>query len=138
MTQTKAPTISQIEELLASNGYDVSESTVGVLRVSEPESGVAFQIALEGNVLFMTVKLMTLMEQELTSEIMRKMLASTNISTSSFKILETGDGKVAITLNNFCTLQNMGSEDNDDILSLAGYLMADMMEAREMLQPSNA
>jgi hypothetical protein len=30
----------------------------------------------------------------------------------------------------------MGPEDRDDILSLAGYLIADVIEARELLQPA--
>jgi hypothetical protein len=30
----------------------------------------------------------------------------------------------------------MGPEDADDIISLAGYLMADLMEARELLGPT--
>jgi hypothetical protein len=70
-----------------------------------------------------------------TPELMRTMLASDNgISTSSFKLIDTG-GKLAITLNNFCTLQNMGAEDCDDVLSLAAYLMADLLEARDVLGP---
>jgi hypothetical protein len=32
----------------------------------------------------------------------------------------------------------MGPEDEDDILSLAGYLMADVVEARDLLQPAAA
>jgi hypothetical protein len=43
-----------------------------------------------------------------------------------------------VTLNNFCTIQNMGPEDEDDVLSLAGYLMADVVAARDLLQPSAA
>jgi hypothetical protein len=32
----------------------------------------------------------------------------------------------------------MGPEDHDDILSLAGYLLADAVEARDILQPAAA
>jgi hypothetical protein len=59
--------------------------------------------------------------------------AENGISTSSFQLYDTGDGKTAVTLNNFCTLQNMGAEDKDDILSLASYLMADVVVARDVL-----
>ncbi len=136
MTQTDTPTLSQIEVLLAQDGYEVEEGGDGVLRVRDVETGVAFQVALEGNVLYMTLKLIDVKRAGITAEMMRRMLEADNgISTSSFKLYQEGDGKTAITLNNFCTLQNMGKEDEDDILSLAGYLMADLMEARELLGP---
>ncbi|MBI4906691.1 MAG: hypothetical protein HY820_23890 [Acidobacteria bacterium] len=136
MTQTATPTLSQIEVLLAQNGYDVSEAANGVLQVRDLDTGVSFQAALEGNVLYMTLKLTDLKSSSITADMLRKMLDGTNgITTSSFKLYQDS-GKSAITLNNFCTLQNMGPEDADDILSLAGYLMADLMEARELLGPA--
>jgi hypothetical protein len=132
-------TISQVAECLAHNGYEVSDGGSGVLRVRDVESGVTFQAALEGNALFMSVNLMTVQAKEVTADLMRKMLSADNgISTSSFQLYDAADGKVAVTLNNFCTLQNMGDEDKDDILSLAGYLMADVVEARDLLQPAAA
>jgi hypothetical protein len=125
-----------VEELLAENGYDVAEVNAGVRRVRDLDTGVSFQAALEGNVLFMSVNLITVASNAITAEMMRKMLAADNgISTSSFQLYEGGDGKTTITLSNFCTLQNMGAEDKDDVLSLAGYLMADLMEARGLLEP---
>jgi hypothetical protein len=136
MTQTETPTLSQIEVLLAQNGYHVAQSGDGVLQVRDLETGVLFRAALEGNVLYMTLKLIDIKRAEITPEMMRRMLEADNgISTSSFKLYQEGDGKTAITLNNFCTLQNMGPEDEDDVLSLAGYLMADLMEARALLGP---
>lgn len=136
MTSTETPTLSQIEVLLAQNGYEVVEGKADVLQVRDLETGVSFQAALEGNVLYMTLKLVDVQRAAITSEMMRRMLEADNgISTSSFKLYHDGDGKTAITLNNFCTLQNMGPEDEDDVLSLAGYLMADLMEARELLGP---
>ena len=136
MTRSESPTITQVEELLAHNGYEVAEEGVNVLRVRDLETGVIFRAALEGNVLFMAVNLMSLPAAAVKPELMRKMLAADNgISTSSFQLYDTGDGKVAVTLNNYCTLQNMGPEDHEDILSIAGYLMADLVEARELLEP---
>jgi hypothetical protein len=136
MDLTKTPTLSQIEVLLAHHGYEVQEADDGVLQVRDLETGVSFQAALVGSVLYMTLKLVAVNRAAITSEMMRRMLEADNgISTSSFKLYQEGDGKTAITLNNFCTLQNMGKEDEDDILSLAGYLMADMLEARELLGP---
>lgn len=131
--------IAQVAELLAHNGYEVSKTGPGVLRVRDLESGVTFRAALEGNVLFMSVTLMTVPSSDITPDMMRKMLSGNNgISTSAFQLYDAGGGKTAITLNNFCTLQNMGPEDEDDILSLAGYLMADVVEARDLFQPAAA
>jgi hypothetical protein len=136
MNRSENPTISHIEALLAENGYEVTELESGVLRVRDPQTGVTYQAALEGNVLYMSVTLVTVPSQDVTAEMMSKMLsAESGITTSAFHLVSAAEGKTAITLNNFCTLQNMGPEDQDDILSLAGYLMADLMEARELLQP---
>jgi hypothetical protein len=136
MKTSDTPAIAQVEELLAEKGYEVTALESGLLRVRDPETGVAFQAALEGNVLYMSVTLTTIPAKAVTADLMRKMLSAGNgISTSSFKLIDA-EGKTAITLNNFCTLQNMGDEDQDDVLSLAGYLMADLLEAREMLEPA--
>jgi hypothetical protein len=135
MKLSEPPAIAQVEELLAEKGYEVAELSDGLLRARDQETGVTFQTALEGNVLYMSVTLTSVPAAAVTPELMRKLLAADNgISTSAFKLIEA-DGKIMITLNNFCTLQNMGEEDKDDILSLAGYLMADLLEARELLQP---
>jgi len=64
---------------------------------------------------------------------MRKMLASDNgISTSHFQLYETGDD-VAITLNNFCKLQELGPDDEDDILSCVSFLLADVVHAKQLI-----
>lgn len=136
MTTSELPSLSHVEDLLAQKGYDVTESDSGLLSIKDLETGIAFQAALEGNVLYLSVTLTTLPPQALTPSLMQTMLRADNgISTSAFKLIETPD-RVLITLNNFCTLQNMGPEDQDDILSLTGYLMADLLEARELLEPA--
>ena len=139
MTPSETISISQIAELMAHNGYDFAELAPGVLRVRDVHSGVSFQAALEANVLYLTVHLMTIPIRDVTPDLMRKMLSGNNgISTSAFRLYDADGGKTLITLNNFCTLQDMGPEDHDDILSLAGYLMADVVEARDLLQPAAA
>jgi hypothetical protein len=131
--------ISQIAELLAHKGYEVAETGEGVLRVRDLETGISIQTVLEGNVLYMTVNLTTVPAAEITAETMRKMLSAHNgISTSAFQLYDVGEGKTAITLNNFCTIQNMGEEDQDDVLSSAGYLRADVLAARDLLEGAAA
>lgn len=138
MTPSETNVISQVHQLLAQNGYEVAEGGKDVLRARDLDTGVSFQVALEGNVLYMSVVLETLASDAITPDMMRKMLSGNNgVSTSAFRLYDSQDGRIAITLNNFCTLQNMGAEDEDDILSLAGYLMADLLEARELLQGSS-
>jgi hypothetical protein len=139
MTSSDTISLSQVAELLAHNGYDIGELASGVLRVRDVHSGLSFQAALEGNVLYMTVTLTTVPAGDITAEIMRTMLSGHNgISTSSFRLYDAADGKTAVTLNNFCKLQEMGPDDHDDILSLAGYLLADVIAARNLLQPAGA
>ncbi len=138
MTPSETISISQVAELLAHNGYDVAEQGAGVLRVRDLHSGISFQAALEGNVLYLSVILMSVPSGDITPDMMRKMLSGHNgISTSGFRLFDA-DGKTSITLNNFCTLQDMGPEDRDDVLSCAGYILADILEARDLLQPSAA
>lgn len=136
MTTTDTPVvISQIEQVLAETGYEVIELGQDVLRVGDLETGVSFRAALQGNVLYMSVVLETVPSEQITPELMRRMLAGDNgISTSSFKLYDGGEGLTAVALSNFCTLQNMGEEDKDDVLSLASYLMADLLEARDLIE----
>ena len=119
--------ISQVAELLAHKGYEIAET------------GVSLHAVLEGSVLYLTVNLTTAPTAEITPEIMRRMLSADNgISTSAFQLYDVGDGKTAIALNNFVTIQNMGEEDQDDILSAAGYLKADVLAARDLLRAAAA
>jgi hypothetical protein len=70
---------------------------------------------------------------------MATMLASDNgVSTSSFQLYDAGDGNVTITLNNFCKLQDLGPEDEDDILSCVHFLLVDVMTARRLLSGLSA
>jgi ABC-type taurine transport system substrate-binding protein len=55
------------------------------------------------------------------------------VSTSHFQLYEAGGDQVAVSLNNFCKLQDMGPEDEDDILSCVHFLLADVMSARRLL-----
>ena len=124
----------QIKALLAEQGYEVSEPAPGVLRVLELHSGVAVQAVLEGEILFLSLTCTVVPESAITSRIMRTMLDAHNgISTSYFQLYSAGDGKVAVTLNNFCKLENLGPDDEDDILACVHFLLVDVMAARQLL-----
>ena len=61
------------------------------------------------------------------------MLAADNgISTSYFQLYDMGDG-IAVTLNNFSKLQDLGPEDQDDVLSCINFLLADVLRAKELI-----
>jgi hypothetical protein len=133
-----APTVNihadQIKALLAERGYEVTEPTPGVLRVQEVHSGVAVQAVLEGEILFLSLTCTVVPETAITPDIMRSMLDAHNgIATSYFQIYKAGDGNVAVTLNNFCKLENLGPEDEDDILACVHFLLVDVMAARQLL-----
>ena len=65
---------------------------------------------------------------------MHKMLAADNgISTSHFQLYDAGTGRVAVTLNNFCKLQDLGPDDEDDILSCVSFLLADVVHAQNLI-----
>src|SRR5215831_2150087 len=134
MTPTTSPNLGAIHALLAERGYEVNEPAPDTITIRELDSGVTIQAVLEGEIMFFTLPCVTVPRSALTPEIMATMLASDNgISTSSFQLYNTGDGNVTITLNNFCKLQDLGPEDEDDILSCVHFLLVDVMSARRLL-----
>ncbi|HMF78628.1 MAG TPA: hypothetical protein VK604_23430 [Bryobacteraceae bacterium] len=134
MSLTTSSPIAQINALLASKRYAVNELTENSLRIQEVESGISLRAVLEGDILFLSLVCMTVPSGRLSPAILQKMLAADNgISTSSFQLYDTGNGNVAITLNNFCKLQDLGSEDEDDILSCVSFLLADVVQAQHLL-----
>jgi len=139
MTPTLSPNLGHINELLAARGYEVAPSAPDGITIKELDSGISIQAVLEGDILFLTLPCITVPRPKVTAEIMAAMLAADNgISTSSFQLYDAGEGKVAITLNNFCKLQDMGIEDDDDILSCVHFLLVDVMTARRVLKGLSA
>lgn len=134
MTATSGPQLGQIHALLAERGYEVSEAAPDTIRIRETDSGVAIQAVLEGQILYFSLVCTVVPRAAITADVMHQMLAAENgISTSAFQLYEVGDGKTAVTLNNFCKLQNMGVDDEDDILSCVNFLMVDVMSARRLV-----
>jgi hypothetical protein len=134
MTVTTSPQVGQIHALLADNGYEVSEPAPDTLRIREVQSGVTIQAVLQGEILFLSLTCTVVPRSAITPELMSRMLdAGNGISTSHFQLYDAGAAKTAVTLNNFCKLQDMGPEDEDDILSCVHFLLADVLSARRLL-----
>jgi len=128
------PSLDAIRSLLANQGYEVSEAGTNVLKVRDVSSGVVLQTVLEGSILFFSLTCTVVPESAITAGAMRRMLDAENgVSTSYFQLYATGAGSVAVTLNNFCKLQDMTAEDDDDILSCVSFLLVDVMAARRLL-----
>ena len=131
---TAQDTLQQIQALLAAKRYSVSETGPGILRIQEVDSGISMQAVLENDILFLSLTCMTVPAAKITPALMHKMLDSGNgISTSHFQLYKVAGTDVAITLNNFCKLQEMGADDEDDILSCVSFLMADVVHARDLI-----
>ena len=112
---------------------DMRNATATPWRIAIPAPST-IQAVLEGEIMFFTLPCVTVARSAVTPEIMATMLASDNgISTSSFQLYNAGDGNVTITLNNFCKLQEMGPEDEDDILACVHFLLVDVLSARRLL-----
>jgi hypothetical protein len=134
MANTTSSTLQQIHALLAAKRYSVTEGGEGVLRIQEVDSGIVLQAVLVGEILFLSLVCASARAASITPQIMRKMLSADNgISTSHFQLYDTGDGNLAITLNNFCKLQELGPDDEDDILSCVSFLLADVVHARDLI-----
>ncbi len=139
MTPTISPNLGAIHALLAERGYETSEPAPDTITIRELDSGVSIQAVLEGEIMFFTLPCITVPRSAVTPEIMATMLASDNgVSTSSFQLYDAGNGDVTITLNNFCKLQDLGPEDEDDILSCVHFLLVDVMTARRLLSGLSA
>jgi hypothetical protein len=134
MTATTGPQLGQITALLAERGYEVSESASNTLKIREVDSGVSVRAVLQGQILFLSLTCTVVPRAAITADVMAQMLASDNgISTSHFQLYDVENGKVAVTLNNFCKLQDMGEDDEDDILSCVQFLLVDVMSARTLV-----
>ena len=135
MAQTTAQdTLQQIQALLAAKRYSVSETGPGILRIQEVDSGISMQAVLENDILFLSLTCMTVAAAKITPALMQKMLDSrSGIATSHFQLYKVSATEVAITLNNFCKLQEMGADDEDDILSCVSFLLADVVHARDLI-----
>jgi hypothetical protein len=134
MTATTGPQIGQIHALLADRGYEVTEAGADSLTIREVDSGLAIQAVLQGQILYFSLVCTVVPRAAVTADVMRQMLAADNgISTSYFQLYEAGEGKVAVTLNNFCKLQDLGTDDEDDILSCVHFLLVDVMSAHRLV-----
>lgn len=134
MTATTGPQMGQIHALLAERGYEVSESGPDALTIREVDSGLAIRAVLEGQILYFSLVCTVVPRAAVTADAMRRMLAADNgISTSYFQLYEAAEGKVAVTLNNFCKLQDVGADDEDDILSCIHFLLVDVLSAHRLV-----
>jgi hypothetical protein len=134
MTATASPQLGQIHALLAERGYEVTEPSPDSLNIRETDSGVSIHAVVQGDIMFLSLPCTVVPRASITPEIMERMLDANNgISTSHFSLYKATDGKVAINLNNFCKLQDLGADDEDDILSCVHFLLVDVMSARRLL-----
>ncbi|MES1257079.1 MAG: hypothetical protein ABUS51_01565 [Acidobacteriota bacterium] len=126
--------LAQIHELLAARRYSVAATSDSGLRIQEVDSGLVMHAELQGEILFFSLVCATVPAERVTPALMRKMLAAKNgISTSHFQLDDAGDDNTIVTLNNFCKLQDMGADDEDDILSCVSFLLVDVLRARDLL-----
>lgn len=124
----------EIQALLVEHGCGVDAVGENMFKIRDLESGITLHAVLEENILFCSVTCMTVPAEAITPAVMKKMLDADNgISTSGFQLYDRKDGKLSVTLNNFCKLQEMGPDDQDDILSCLEFLVVDVFEARELL-----
>ena len=134
MTTQTCLSLKQIHAVLARRQYAVQELSDSMLSIQEVESGISLRAVLEGEILFLSLVCMVVPESAMTAQIMRKMLdGDSGISTSHFQLYDAGKGQIAITLNNFCKLQDLGPEDEDDILSCVNFLLADVVLAKSLI-----
>lgn len=135
MAETATIDSAQVHVLLAEHGYEVNDVAQNVLSIRQLESGITVQGVLESEIMVFSLTCLTVPDEKINADLMRKMLAADNgISTSHFQLYEMGDGNTAIALTNFCKLQELGPDDEDDVLSCLHFLLADLVTARDLLR----
>ncbi len=135
MTATNGVTLGSIHDLLARRRYAVTDVDANVLKIQEVESGISISAVLEGDILYLSLVCGVVPEASITPSLMHKMLAADNgIATSYFRLHQLDDGRIAVLLNNFCKLQDLGADDEDDILSCVSFLLADVVVARDLIE----
>ena len=128
--------VGHVREMLTAAGFAVDDAPGGdnVFTVKELESGMTITCALEETVLFNTLPCLTIDASKVTLELTRRLLDADNgVSSSFFQLYDAPGDKVHIALCNFCTLQNLGPEDEDDVLSCLSFLEVDAVSARQLL-----
>lgn len=134
MAETSTSAIGPIHDLLARKGYVVGKAGDNALTIQDGETGVSIRGVLEGDILYLSLLCLTAPEKRLSAAVMRKMLGAENgIVTSYFRLYGAASGEIAVTLNNFCKLQDLGSDDEDDILSCVSFLLADVIHAKQLI-----
>ena len=134
MPETATSHLGQIHELLAAKRYSVTEVGDNVMKIEDVDSGISLRAVLQDDILFLSLVCLVVPPSAITPQVMRKMLEADNgIATSYFQLYDAKDGNVAVTLNNFCKLQEMGPDDEDDILSCVHFLLADVLHARDLI-----
>jgi hypothetical protein len=133
-TSTEAVDLQRVKNLIKMVGYEIIRDE-GDLFVVQDESCIPIYCCLQTNVLLNSVPCHRANRETLTSEVLFRMLdASNGLSTSNFRLSEVSDGKVQITLSNFCKLQELGNDDADDIWSALNFLEIDVVKARDILK----
>jgi len=135
MKASEEVTMDAVKSLLLESGYEITTSDdENCAFVKDTDSEFIFTCVLENNILFNTVACIELEKSAVTQELMEKLLNSENgISTSNFQLYRADSNKTIISLNNFCKLQDLGPEDQDDILSCLEFLNVDVLGARALL-----
>ena len=134
MTPTTSPYLGQINALLAERGYQISEPSPTTFESAKSPAACTIQAVIEGDIIFFSLPCIVVPQDHITPQMMQTMLAADNgISTSYFQIYDAGSGNAAVTFNNFCKIQTMGPDDQDDILSCVHFLLVDVMSARGLL-----
>lgn len=136
MTDSAAELITAdaIKQLLSEVGYEITSGDEDIFHVRDLESGLRVTCVLQDNVLFNTLPCFSTSADNISLEMTKKLLDADNgIHTSHFQLYSMPDGQVRVALTNFCKLQDLGHEDQDDILSCVTFLLVDVVEARTLL-----
>lgn len=109
------------------------DEETGLFNITEAELGILIQARVEDSIMFFQLPCIQLSREQLSAELMEKMLnADNNIWTSNFQLV-FNNGTATIVLTNFAVLQELGADDEDDIKSCIQFLLEDVVAAQQLI-----
>jgi hypothetical protein len=123
-----------VKNIVKHLGYEVVDHHAGVFSI-KGSSGIKIVCAVEHDIFKITVPLITVTEAKLTREVALSMLWHDNgLATSHLELVKAKGGKVKVILMNYCKLQELGEDDQDDIATALEFSELDVVRARKILK----
>lgn len=133
--QKEIISMESVRGVLAEAGFETpARPDRIVFTVSERKNPLEIDCTLESNGAFTASASFEVNESAMTCDLTSVLLFSeSGISTSSFRLSKSGEGRVIVTLSSFCRLRRGEDEDGRRIIACLKSLKKDVLSAQKSL-----